>query len=420
MLSNEYINKIDLDEPNNSDTFTQSWVNSDGKSMKITNHQPQQIITTFNKCSILPLIEAQVGHHKICAIVDSGASRSLASTSMAQKLWGNSYLMKINPFQIPLRDVNNQTLNTKGTINAEISINGFSFQQNFIIYESSCNELLLGFNFIKTHGIAIYPNLGLIFESQLKIYNIQEQICLQCSLKMCQDVTINGDTQQVVKVYLSDIPPATDKQIYVYGTWLAHSEYLEPDENLENLTMLHQYVSVLPTLETDILLINHSPAPVVFSKNAIVGHLEQTQIIAHVNELKHDPLLHAIYSCFSNADIQPPESRIFAEVEDFQFNELDINCASENPTHIEFLKNLHLKYKTIFNSNEFCPGRYGGSEVHFSLKSNVTIPNQRFHRINPAILDDAQNIINHLLRRGLIEISNKLGLSWAKLSSSWD
>ena len=264
MLSNEYINKIDLDEPNNSDTFTQSWVNSDGKSMKITNHQPQQIITTFNKCSILPLIEAQVGHHKICAIVDSGASRSLASTSMAQKLWGNSYLMKINPFQIPLRDVNNQTLNTKGTINAEISINGFSFQQNFIIYESSCNELLLGFNFIKTHGIAIYPNLGLIFESQLKIYNIQEQISLQCSLKMCRDVTINGDAQQVVKVYLSDIPSATNKQIYVHGTWLAHSEYLESDQNLENLTMLHQYVSVLPTLEADILLINHSPAPVVF------------------------------------------------------------------------------------------------------------------------------------------------------------
>ena len=357
--------------------------------MKITNQQSPQIITNFSKCSLLPLIEAQVGHHTICAIIDSGASRSLVSTSMATKLWGSSYSLKMTPFQIPLRDVNNQTLKTQGTIDAEILINGFSFPQNFIIYESDCNELLLGFNFIKSHGIAIYPNLGLIFESQLKIYSVQEQISLQCSLKMCRDVTINGDAQQVVKVYLSDIPSATNKQIYVHGTWLAHSEYLEPDQNLENLTLLHQYVSVSPSLETDILLINHSNAPVVFSKDATVGHLEQTEIIAHVSELKHDPLLHAIYSCFSNADIQPPESRIFAEVEDFQFNELDINCASENPTHIEFLKNLHLKYKTIFNSNEFCPGKYGGSEVHFSLKSNATIPNQRFHRINPAILDDA-------------------------------
>ena len=251
-----------------------------------------------------------------------------------------------------------------------------------------------------------YPNLGLIFESQLKIYNIQEQISLKCSLKMCRDKTINGDAQQVVKVNLSDIPSETNKQIHVHGTWLAHSEDLESDRDLENLTILHQYVTVAPTLETDILLINHSPAPVVFSKDAIVGHLEQTEVIAHVNEIQHDPLLHVIYSCFRNSDIKPPESRIFADVDDFQFDELDINCASENPTHIEFLKNLHLKYKNIFNSNEFCPGKYEGSEVHFSLKSNATIPNQRFQRINPAILEDAQNIINHLLRRGLIEISN--------------
>ena len=221
-----------------------------------------------------------MGHHTICAIIDSGASRSLVSTSMATKLWGSNYSLKMRPFQIPLCDVNNQTLKTKGTLDAEILINGFSFQQNFIIYESDCNELLLGFNFIKTHGIAIYPNLGLIFESQLKIYNIQEHISLQCSLKMCRDVTINGDAQQVVKVYLSDIPPATNKQIYVHGTWLAHSEYLESDQNLKNLTMLHQYVSVSPTLETDILLINHSPAP--YSQKMPLSGILSKQRLLHI------------------------------------------------------------------------------------------------------------------------------------------
>ena len=137
---------------------------------------------------------------------------------------------------------------------------------------------------------------------------------------MCRDTTINGDAQQLVKVYLSDIPLETDKQIYIHGTWLAHSEDLETDRKLEDLTMLHQYVTVPPILETDVLLINNSPAPVVFSKDAIVGHLEQTEIIAHVNEIQHDPLLHAIYSCFKDSDIKPPESRIFAEIDDFQFD----------------------------------------------------------------------------------------------------
>ena len=110
--------------------------------------------------------------------------------------------------------------------------------------------------------------------------------------------------------------------------------------------------------------------------------------------------------CFEQSDIHPPESRLFDDIMSFKFDVLDINCASESPTHIEYLKNLHLKYKSIFNSEEFSPGKYQGSQVHFSLKSNATIVNQRFQRINPAIIDDAQNITNHLLRRGLIAISD--------------
>ena len=144
----------------------------------------------------------------------------------------------------------------------------------------------------------------------------------------------------------------------------------------------------------------------MFSTDCVVGHLEQTEIIAHINDLKHDPLLYAIYSCFEESDVQPPESRLFDDIDKFKFDVLDINCASETPTHIEYLKNLHLKYKSIFNSEEFCPGKYRGSEVHFSLKSNATIVNQRFQRINPAILNDAQDIINHLLRRDLIAIAD--------------
>ena len=147
---NESINKINLDESNNSEKFTESWVNSGGKSMTFTHNPSKQIITNFNKCSLLPLIEAQVGNHTLCAIIDCGASRSLISTIMAMKLWGNSYKSKIKPFQIPLCDVNNKILATNGTLDIEITtINGFNFHQNFIVYQSNCTELLLGFNFIK-------------------------------------------------------------------------------------------------------------------------------------------------------------------------------------------------------------------------------------------------------------------------------
>ena len=89
---------------------------------------------------------------------------------------------------------------------------------------------------------------------------------------MCQDTTINGNAQQLVKVYLSDIPEGTDKQIYANGTWLAHSEDIEFDRKLEDLSLLHQYIAVPSTMVTDVLLINNSSAPTVFNKDAVVGH----------------------------------------------------------------------------------------------------------------------------------------------------
>ena len=133
---NESINKVNLNESNNSE----SWVNSGGKSMNFTHNPSKQIITHFNKCSLLPLIEAQVGNHTLCAIIDSGATRSLISTTMAMKLWGDSYKQKIKPFQIPLHDVNNKMLLTNGILDIDIIINGFNFNQNFIVYQSDCTE----------------------------------------------------------------------------------------------------------------------------------------------------------------------------------------------------------------------------------------------------------------------------------------
>ena len=196
----------------------------------------------------MPLIQAQVGTHTVCAIIDSGATRSLISSNMATKLFGQNYQEKIKPFQIPLLDVNNKMIATNGILNLAIIINGFTFNQDFIVYQSDCTEILLGFNFIKNHGIAIYPNLGLIFEAQLKIYNIHEKLNLKCSLKMSQDVTINGDAQQIVSVYLSDFPEGIDRQLYVNGTWLAHSEEVESDRQLQDLSLLHQYVTVPASL----------------------------------------------------------------------------------------------------------------------------------------------------------------------------
>ena len=200
LIHNQSINKVNLSEPNYY-TNTENWINSDGKSINYSQNPSSKLITQFNKCSFLPLIQAQVNNHTVCAIVDSGATRSLISSDMATKLCGENYQQKTKPFQVPLLDVNNKIIHTNGILNIDIAINGHIFSQEFIIYQSDCTEILLGFNFIKEHKIAIFPNLGLVFETHMKICNIHEKLNLKCSLKMFQDVTINRGSQQVVSVY---------------------------------------------------------------------------------------------------------------------------------------------------------------------------------------------------------------------------
>ena len=82
LVTNQSINKVNLSEPNYY-TNTENWINSDGKSINYSQNPSPQLITQFNKCSLLPLIQAQVNNHTVCAIVYSGATRSLVSSDMA-------------------------------------------------------------------------------------------------------------------------------------------------------------------------------------------------------------------------------------------------------------------------------------------------------------------------------------------------
>ena len=51
-----------------------------------------------------------------------------------------------------------------------------------------------------------------------------------------------------------------------------------------------------------------------------------------------------------------PEGKICIDPpDDTHFDPLDINCHSQDPSLINWLTQLHMKYKNIFNSREFDP-----------------------------------------------------------------
>ena len=346
--------------------------------------------------------------YRITAIVDSGASRSLLSTALADKLWGAARETKLISCNIRLHDVNNHLLKVLGCFEINIQIGSHSFTHTFVLYSSDSVEILIGFDFLKCFNIALYPNYGLIFAPMEKIYKIGPLHNPVFPLRLVEDVTINGGDQILVEVKIEYQDEKDFGPFPTDSVWLAHSEVLQPGIPFQQLSVYFQYININPNFSTFILIINHNEMATFLKKDSIVGHIEPTQEIAHISAIEQDPLLYAIYMCMEDhpePSITPGESRICMETDNFKFDPLDINCVSSDAGHISWLTALHDKYKDIFNSEEFRPGCHG-SEVHFSVVSNATIINQRFTRINPNILEDAQKIIQNLLDRGLIELSD--------------
>ena len=373
--------------------------------------QHEGVIAHFNPCSMLPLVPVTVLSSQLSAIVDTGAVRSLLSTSLSTLLWGNDWQTKVSTdVHCRLHDVNNKPVKVLGTMNITFSINVSSFTHTFIIYESLAHELLLGFDFLKHNKIAVCPNLGLVLEAQ-GIFRLGYDPGTIFKIFLLEEVTLQAGAQQVVsiQVQLQDeqshmLPILANKYV------VAHSEEIESDLPFDQLSLFFQYIWLSSTLQSQVLLINHSPTVSFISRSTIIGHVEPLEKIAHVQEIATDPLINEVYNCVQISDdktINPAESRICLDhSEDIAFDPSDINCHIDNPAHVNWLKALHSKYEKIFTAGDFEPGLHIGSSVDFSVRTKATIIHQRYRKVNPAILTEAQEIIQMLLNRGLVELSN--------------
>ena len=402
---------ISADAHADKQEMIKNWVES-GNYHKIYNVRPDQdwLIGKFNPCSLLPLIQMNIMTTAVTAILDTGAARSLISSALAHKLWENSWQSKINTDQIcRLRDVNGNLVPVLGTLTVQFSINKYSFSYIFICYDSLATELLLGFDFLRDNKIAVFPNLGLVHETN-KVYQIGQQNDLIFPLILMENITLNANAQEMVPVKI-EMKGHENLLSLIAGNYvMGHSQLLETEIPWEQLSIFFQYISVTPDLTAQILLINHTDSIVSFSRDSLIGHAEPINRGATKQEILADPLCEVIHTILHIEDgqtIDPNESRICIDPPAYQkFDPTEINCHTNEPVHFNWLQQVHKKYSKVFSSGEFDPGIQEGSSVHFSVHTNATIIHQKFNRVNPAILTQAQEIISTLTARGLIEISD--------------
>ena len=412
------LNPIKPQDKLNSDQAINRWL-STGQFHVINNINSDQkkkeaVVDYFNPCSSLPLVKCNLLGIQKVAIIDSGAVKSLLSSAIAIQLWGSEFqnLLSKN-CECILKDVNFNIVSTLGTIDLSFQIGNYQFTFNFIIYQSQSNETLLGFDFLRHFNLGIFPNLGLV-RTECNINNI---LCENKSifiLQISENVDIPPLGQLMVRAHIDHENDRNILAILNQQHFLAHSELLEPDKKWEELMVFFQYITLDANLQTQILIVNHSDFILHLNINHPIAHVEIVHEIANINKIQEDPFasnfltqINLIEESLKSKSIIFPEEKICIDPpESVKFDPLDINCHTQQPALINWLTNLHLKYKTIFSSREFDPGEQNGSSIHFSVKTNATIIHQKFHQINPKIMNRARDIIDTLLARNLIELSD--------------
>ena len=389
-----------------------NWLNDKNySSINVVNktHEENFWIAEFTRCTNLPIIIINMLGHWCHALIDTGACRSLLSEVQARVVLGDFFNSKVkDTHRLVLKDVNNKLLTIKGQIDLQFNINDHKFIHNFIIYQGTSKDVLLGYDFLLKNQLCVAPNLGIFFKNNIDKINKVAIELDSFPVVVTKGFTLLPHQQQVIRVKVI-AKDEKHRNLLSGNKVIISSETLEPSKKFSELSVVHQYLSLSSNLDAQLVIINASSDIKYYKSQDIVGYAFFCDMVRNIKDQKFDSVCHAVHDLLSIADnktIQINEEKIILNEENFNLDLNAINCHSKNPHNIKWLKELHTEYKEIFTTQEFAPGKALGSEVHFEVRSEATIIQQRFHRLNPMIRKEAMEIIDTLLSRNLIELSD--------------
>ena len=98
-----------------------------------------------------------------------------------------------------------------------------SFKHNFIIFESLKNEILIGNDFFLAHKIAIYPSIGLLYESS-NIFKVDILPQQTFEVLITDDISLLPHTHRVVSFKVNMDMTDTDLPLVLNKYMLVSSE----------------------------------------------------------------------------------------------------------------------------------------------------------------------------------------------------
>ena len=235
-------------------------------------------------------------------ILDTGSTRNLISSQLLVKIKGPQFLHQLLKKRVkPILDLNGQSVRVKGCFSGLLQIGPFCEQVEFHVFDSDQDIAVLGYIFCANYGILCHPAIGLIQECQDALYvgarsatpplstpaippppatpvtpslhqtktpdfaqlpatqlaTDQNQVLIK--VRSVQEVLLSPHLVSSVRVRLdlAHLHPA-DRVHFRHFPLVFHSENLEQQLPLDQLSVIHQFVYVDPNFRTIIRYSNKS------------------------------------------------------------------------------------------------------------------------------------------------------------------
>ena len=410
-----------------------SWVYGGHFCRNVSSHDfPTRPLSQFQIARFLanfesPIISAKLAGQITLCCIDSGASAVLLSQGYYKMLFPSK---RPHPYVgLPFRQASGDSLPIEGQFEASIEIGTLKALSNVIIMKSpdSHRELLIGWRFLRHHGVSICPDGLFIFPPPPAASLIQQARLVGQEMAEGDPPVRDSPPPSLFPVHSVQaytVPPMEKTLILCKLKKVTHETlgYLEgkfmcfTSENIEKYTPILDisvYPQIVPFSELfhNVTLLyrnNTKQTQFIFSDQHIADCIQMQQASSadmwEIQQSQPDVYMACRILNQNSPSLQSPphsqfELKIEEETKPADFSALNTHDAS--PAQRKRLIELLKKFPSLFSSHTWSIGEFD-STVYLRAKTNAVPQQQKFIGHPRKLERQCQMILRKLLNLGLV------------------
>ena len=378
----------------------------------------ENLLVAFEKDFKAPIIKCTISSQQIFICIDSGCENLLCTQSLAEKIYGINLKSKMVTYCGKIYvDAQNNIMTMIGSIpNVSIYIGHLKIKETMHIYSSKGNQMqaLLGFNILKKHQLAIFPE-GLRQVSN-KCRKLSPQGHASFPVRSLEAVLIGPQQTRKIMATIDLNGSEFILPDFYNKMMICHSEGME-DCDIEEISLYFQYIFPQDNNEFMVMYKNTSNVDIFIEKMQQLGNCEEMiepsqKCIKQQREINCNfaacyRLVYTDEKSFATQDLNDALSeQEWGQRENIKIEDRKFNIQAQDVRHEQFLRKIFQKFPKLAARHAWDVATLKGSIISFKLKKESQPVAQRPFSVPVALAPKAQKLMNRLQELGLVRASN--------------